>query len=296
MGCDAGARVDDAARRTPARCERSRRYRRRRWCGARPRRRAALRRGTVDGLYGRSLVALAHAAAVVRSFVRHVLAAGGAVAAPWRDRSRGDCRFRGRSTRGHACRCASAVRDAAFVSADRRDGRCAGDLARGPHRNASRRRHPRRRRATLRTWRGSSAAARGCFRIGVEAPAGTATVGSASAAMLVGGADLEMTDPRLNTPGPPAHRAGVGRTSGRCRRCGRDRRPLRAGAAGRASRGDARSLAHRLVVRRNRRAARRRVAACGGAGGCDEVRAIVAAVLACCCSCSIRRRPGSALR
>jgi hypothetical protein len=42
-------------------------------------------------------------------------------------------------------------------------------------------------------------AATGVFRLGVEARQGTAAIGSASASMLVGGADLEMTDPRLNT-------------------------------------------------------------------------------------------------
>jgi uncharacterized membrane protein len=42
-------------------------------------------------------------------------------------------------------------------------------------------------------------AATGVFRLNVEARQGTAAIGSASASMLVGGADLEMTDPRLNT-------------------------------------------------------------------------------------------------
>jgi uncharacterized membrane protein len=45
-------------------------------------------------------------------------------------------------------------------------------------------------------WRPPSA---GVFHIGVEARRGTATVGTASAAVLVGGTDFEMTDPRLNT-------------------------------------------------------------------------------------------------
>jgi hypothetical protein len=45
-------------------------------------------------------------------------------------------------------------------------------------------------------WRPPSA---GVFHIGVEAKRGTATVGTASAAVLVGGTDFEMTDPRLNT-------------------------------------------------------------------------------------------------
>jgi uncharacterized membrane protein len=39
----------------------------------------------------------------------------------------------------------------------------------------------------------------GVFRLGVEARQGTAPLGSAAASMLVGGADLEMTDPRLNS-------------------------------------------------------------------------------------------------
>ena len=39
----------------------------------------------------------------------------------------------------------------------------------------------------------------GLYRVRVEARRGTATLGSASAALLVGGADLELTDPRLNT-------------------------------------------------------------------------------------------------
>jgi uncharacterized membrane protein len=41
-------------------------------------------------------------------------------------------------------------------------------------------------------------AATGVFRLNVEARQETAAIGSASASMLVGGADLEMTDPRLN--------------------------------------------------------------------------------------------------
>jgi uncharacterized membrane protein len=40
----------------------------------------------------------------------------------------------------------------------------------------------------------------GVFRVAVEARRGAASIGTASAAVLVGGADLEMTDPRLNTP------------------------------------------------------------------------------------------------
>jgi hypothetical protein len=36
------------------------------------------------------------------------------------------------------------------------------------------------------------------YRINVEARRGPTVLGAASAAMLVGGADLEMTDPRLN--------------------------------------------------------------------------------------------------
>lgn len=42
-------------------------------------------------------------------------------------------------------------------------------------------------------------ASSGVYRLNVEARQGTAAVGSASASMLVGGADLEMADPRLNT-------------------------------------------------------------------------------------------------
>lgn len=41
--------------------------------------------------------------------------------------------------------------------------------------------------------------AAGVYRLRVEARRGSAVLGSASAAMLVGGADLELTDPRLNT-------------------------------------------------------------------------------------------------
>jgi hypothetical protein len=36
--------------------------------------------------------------------------------------------------------------------------------------------------------------------LNAEARKGTTRLGSAAASMLVGGADLEMTDPRLNTP------------------------------------------------------------------------------------------------
>jgi hypothetical protein len=46
-------------------------------------------------------------------------------------------------------------------------------------------------------WRPSAA---GVFRIAVEARQGAAAVRTASAALLVGGADVEMTDPRLNAP------------------------------------------------------------------------------------------------
>ena len=42
-------------------------------------------------------------------------------------------------------------------------------------------------------------ASSGVYRLNVEARQGAAAVGSASASMLVGGADLEMADPRLNT-------------------------------------------------------------------------------------------------
>jgi hypothetical protein len=38
----------------------------------------------------------------------------------------------------------------------------------------------------------------GVYRITADAKSGTGVLGSASASMLVGGADLEMTDPRLN--------------------------------------------------------------------------------------------------
>jgi hypothetical protein len=38
----------------------------------------------------------------------------------------------------------------------------------------------------------------GVYRVSAEARRGKSVVGTASAAMLVGGADLEMTDPRLN--------------------------------------------------------------------------------------------------
>jgi uncharacterized membrane protein len=41
-------------------------------------------------------------------------------------------------------------------------------------------------------------AAAGVYRISVEAKSGAAALGTATASMLVGGADLEMTDPRLN--------------------------------------------------------------------------------------------------
>lgn len=40
----------------------------------------------------------------------------------------------------------------------------------------------------------------GVFRVTAEATRGGATLGSSSAALLVGGVDLEMTDPRLNRP------------------------------------------------------------------------------------------------
>jgi len=38
----------------------------------------------------------------------------------------------------------------------------------------------------------------GVYKVSAEARRGSASLGSASAALLVGGADLEMTDPRLN--------------------------------------------------------------------------------------------------
>ena len=89
------ARVDLPARRSAAGRRRAGRDRRRRRGGTRARRRAALRRRAVHGLHGGSRVALAHAAAVLRSFVRHVLAAGGAVAraaGPRSDRHHPPCR------------------------------------------------------------------------------------------------------------------------------------------------------------------------------------------------------------
>jgi uncharacterized membrane protein len=43
-------------------------------------------------------------------------------------------------------------------------------------------------------------ASTGVFRLTAEARRGATLLGSAAASMLVGGADLEMTDPRLNTP------------------------------------------------------------------------------------------------
>jgi hypothetical protein len=42
-------------------------------------------------------------------------------------------------------------------------------------------------------------ASSGVYRLNVEARQAAAAVGTASASMLVGGADLEMADPRLNT-------------------------------------------------------------------------------------------------
>ena len=268
----AAARGDRAARRTAAWRERAGGHERRRRHAARAGRGAALRRRPLDGLHRRSLVALAHDAAGDRSLVRHVLAAGGALARASRDRSRRDRPCRRARRRATRCRFSVAVRNAAFeplrdatvdVRVTAPDGRLeyapggADPEAPGAGRYVAR-------------FTAGDAGRLPCRRR--RAGASGRALGSASASVLVGGADLEMTDPRLNARCSQRLAAASGGQRRAARRTSRDvvsallRRAVPAAA---------------LAVRRDLWHNGWSFAAitadcsapngsCGGAGGCDD--------------------------
>ena len=101
--------------------------------------RAAIRRRPLDGFYRRGIVAMAHAHAVRRSFVRHVLEAGAALArASGRRSGAADRHARRRARRRHS-RSASSAGTRAFEPIRRCRGRCSRHCARRPGRVASRR-------------------------------------------------------------------------------------------------------------------------------------------------------------
>ena len=168
--------------------------------GGAPRALVAVQRfgeGRVDGLHGRSVVALAHDAADLGSVVRAVLAAGGALARAERARAghrhaacgagarrRHPGRRSPRATAGIAPRADASIDVRVTSPSGRVESRPRGpaaDRSRGQFRAAVR------------------AAEAGVYRVAVgRAPAAQTPLGSSAATMLVGGVDPEMTDPRLN--------------------------------------------------------------------------------------------------
>ena len=99
----------------------------------------------------------------------------------------------------------------------------------------------------------------GVFKLAARAQQGGTTAGTANTSVLVGGVDVEMTDPHLNRGLFRSACGGVGRES--AGRGGSDRvgQPARGGRARCRSGGAPRSLAHRLVVCGDTDATRRRV-------------------------------------
>ena len=176
--------------------ERAGRDGRRRRHAARAGRRAALRRGTVDGLRRRGLVALAHAAAGDRSLLRDVLAAGRALAGAAGRRS-GPLTLPAGAGARRSLPLRVVVAQRRVRAAARRDGRRARHGAGRPHRAAARR-------------AGSGVGAPGHYVANVPPGRSRASI---AVARRRGGADarsarrpldagrrrrLEMTDPRLN--------------------------------------------------------------------------------------------------
>ena len=234
----------------------------------------SVRRGTVDGLTGE---ASWRWRMLLPSSDRSFDTSGGrrSVARLGTDRSRLDCRPV-RRTAGDTLSRRIAVRNAAFVSQTDASVDCPGDLPRRPQRNAARRRqHGRRRRSGAEYVARFQPAARVSSGRSGEARQGTAAIGRHRPAMLVGGADLEMTDPRLNTQVLQRVRAGLGRPLVSATMMGRRSSPaLRAGlpAARLAVTHD--PLAQRLVFRCHRDAACRGVAAAAPVGAAMTVRAL----------------------
>ena len=151
-------------------------------------------------------------------------------------------------------------------AADRRHGRRACHGA-GRHRSS---RSPAgcrmRRRGDGRSSRTSGRSSAGVYRVTAEVRQDGTAPAFATASVLVGGADIEMTDPRLNVACSSASRAASG---GRVHRAGDiaalPGRSVRA-VPGRVIVVAPRSLAHRLVVCRDRAAAGGRVAAAPAVG------------------------------
>ncbi len=163
---------------------------------AAPADRAALRTGPDHGLRRRGVVALAHDAAGRRYVVRHDLAAAGALAGARRDRTRGD-----HLGRGFVARCQRRGRRAGARSRLRAG---AGRRSAADHRRTGRRRAPGVGHAGRCGRRPLHGAVRfddtGVYRIRADARRGGEALGSAEQAVLSGGADPEMADPRLNEP------------------------------------------------------------------------------------------------
>ena len=177
-------------------------WRRRRWRRVAPAGRGpAIRRRALDGVHRRGLVALADDAAVDRPFLRHVLAAGRPLARARRHRpdrrlSGAGRRLRGRRGRRFGRR--SATRPSSRCATPRSTSVCPGPTAAG--RSCA----PRSRKDGSATARCSRArftpsTARALSRQRARRAAAGTDAGSASSALLVGGADVEMADPRLNT-------------------------------------------------------------------------------------------------
>ena len=186
---------------------------------------------------GEAVVAVAHDAAVDRS--HPTTRSGGRRSAGWR------CRRPIRSAVG--CRPAPSPGD--VVAAPRRGAQCRVRAAARRHRRCPRdRRRTAASRRCARRRETTDGSGRRCHFAAISRPSSRASIGHGGgarggsqrsarvgASMLVGGADLEMTDPRLNTPLLAAGRARVRRPRGRSQaRRPRSLDALRAGSAGRA--------------------------------------------------------------